>query len=202
MNIAYVRVSSIDQNEARQIESLEKYGIERWYTEKISGKDANRPKLQEMLEYVRDGDTIHIHDLSRLARSTADLLVIVDLLTKKGVHLVSNKENIDSSTPTGKLMLTMIGAINEFERTNILERTWEGIAIAKREGVYKGRKPIEIPDGWDDAIKSWQSGKITAREAMDRLGLKPNTFYRLCSKKGINKKKKQNSASNNSKRFQ
>lgn len=191
MNIAYVRVSSIDQNEARQIESLEKYGIERWYTEKISGKDANRPKLQEMLEYVRDGDTIHIHDLSRLARSTADLLVIVDLLTKKGVHLVSNKENIDSSTPTGKLMLTMIGAINEFERTNILERTREGIAIAKREGVYKGRKPIEIPDGWDDAIKSWQSGKITAREAMDRLGLKPNTFYRLCSKKGINKKKKQ-----------
>ena len=191
MNIAYVRVSSVDQNEARQIESLEKYGIERWYTEKISGKDANRPKLQEMLEYVRDGDTIHIHDLSRLARSTADLLVIVDLLAKKGVHLVSNKENIDSSTPTGKLMLTMIGAINEFERTNILERTREGIAIAKREGVYKGRKPIEIPNGWDDAIKSWQSGKITAREAMDRLGLKPNTFYRLCSKKGINKKKKQ-----------
>ena len=194
MNIAYVRVSSIDQNEARQIESLEKYGIERWYTEKVSGKDANRPKLQEMLEYVRDGDTIHIHDLSRLARSTADLLVIVDLLAKKGVHLVSNKENIDSSTPTGKLMLTMIGAINEFERTNILERTREGIAIAKREGVYKGRKPIEIPDGWDDAIKSWQSGIITAREVMDRLGLKPNTFYRLCSKKGINKKKKQTSA--------
>ena len=138
MNIAYVRVSSIDQNEARQIESLEKYGIERWYTEKISGKDANRPKLQEMLEYVREGDTVHIHDLSRLARSTADLLVIVDLLAKKGVHLVSNKENIDSSTPTGKLMLTMIGAINEFERTNILERTREEIAIAKREGVYKG----------------------------------------------------------------
>ena len=194
MRIAYVRCSTAEQNEARQVEALEKYGIERWYTEKISGKDANRPKLQEMLEYVRDGDTIHIHDLSRLARSTADLLVIVDLLAKKGVHLVSNKENIDSSTPTGKLMLTMIGAINEFERTNILERTREGIAIAKREGVYKGRKPIEIPDGWDDAIKSWQSGKITAREAMDRLGLKPNTFYRLCSKKGINKKKKQTSA--------
>lgn len=188
MNIAYVRVSTVDQNEARQIEALEKYGIERWYTEKISGKDANRPKLQEMLEYVREGDTVHIHDLSRLARSTADLLVIVDQLSKKGVHLVSNKENIDSSTPTGKLMLTMIGAINEFERTNILERTREGIAIAKREGVYKGRKPIEIPDGWDEAIKVWQSGRITARETMNRLGLKPNTFYRLCSKNGICKK--------------
>ena len=188
MRIAYVRCSTVEQNEARQIEALEKYGIERWYTEKISGKDANRPKLQEMLEYVREGDTVHIHDLSRLARSTADLLVIVDLLAKKGVHLVSNKENIDSSTPTGKLMLTMIGAINEFERTNILERTREGIAIAKREGVYKGRKPIEIPDGWEEAIKSWQSGRITARETMNRLGLKPNTFYRLCSKNGICKK--------------
>ena len=194
MNIAYVRVSTVEQNEARQVEALEKYGIERWYTEKISGKDANRPKLQEMLEYVREGDTVHIHDLSRLARSTADLLVIVDQLSKKGVHLVSNKENIDSSTPTGKLMLTMIGAINEFERTNILERTREGIAIAKREGVYKGRKPIEIPDGWNETIRIWQSGNITAREAMNRLGLKPNTFYRLCSKKGINKKKKSISA--------
>ena len=194
MKIAYVRCSTADQNEARQIEALEKYGIERWYTEKISGKDANRPKLQEMLDYVRDGDTIHIHDLSRLARSTADLLVIVDLLTKKGVHLVSNKENIDSSTPTGKLMLTMIGAINEFERTNILERTREGIAIAKRNGVYKGRKPIDIPEGWDDTIRVWQSGKITARQAMNRLGLKPNTFYRLCSKNGVGHKvSKQNS---------
>ena len=188
MRIAYVRCSTVEQNEARQIEALDKYGIEHWYTEKISGKDANRLKLQEMLEYVREGDTIHIHDLSRLARSTADLLVIVDLLAKKGVHLVSNKENIDSSTPTGKLMLTMIGAINEFERTNILERTREGIAIAKREGVYKGRKPIEIPDGWDEAIKAWQSGRITARETMNRLGLKPNTFYRLCSKNGISRK--------------
>ena len=190
MNIAYVRVSSIDQNEARQVEALEKYGIERWYIEKISGKDANRPKLQEMLEYVREGDTVHIHDLSRLARSTADLLVIVDQLSKKGVHLVSNKENIDSSTPTGKLMLTMIGAINEFERTNILERTREGIAIAKREGVYKGRKPIDVPENWDEVTKSWCSGKITAREAMNQLGLKPNTFYRLCSKHGINKRGK------------
>ena len=88
MRIAYVRCSTAEQNEARQVEALEKYGIERWYTEKISGKDANRPKLQEMLEYVRDGDTIHIHDLSRLARSTADLLVIVDLLAKKGGLLV------------------------------------------------------------------------------------------------------------------
>lgn len=146
MQIAYIRVSSISQCEQRQIEAMEKYGIEKWFVEKVSAKDTNRPKLQEMLEFVREGDTVHIHDFSRLARSTKDLLEIVDTLSRKGVTLVSNKESIDTSTPTGKLMLTMIGAINEFERTNLLERQREGIAIAKRNGVYKGRKAIAIPD--------------------------------------------------------
>ena len=121
MNIAYVRVSTIEQNEARQLEGLQKYNIDKWFTEKISAKDTNRPQLQLMLEFAREGDTIFIHDFSRLARSTKDLLDIVEKLKIKGVHLVSNKENIDTSTPTGKLMLTMIGAINEFERQNLLE---------------------------------------------------------------------------------
>lgn len=113
MRIAYVRVSTVEQNEQRQIEAMQKYGIEKWFTEKVSGKDTNRPKLQEMLEFAREGDTIHIHDFSRLARSTKDLLDIVEVLNGKGIHLVSNKESIDTSTPTGKLMLTMIGAIND-----------------------------------------------------------------------------------------
>ncbi|MGN0594915.1 MAG: recombinase family protein [Hominimerdicola sp.] len=146
MQIAYIRVSSIEQNEQRQIDAMQRYQIEKWFIEKVSAKDTNRPKLQEMLEFVREGDTIHIHDFSRLARSTKDLLEIVDTLSRKGVTLVSNKESTDTSTPTGKLMLTMIGAINEFERTNLLERQREGIAIAKRNGVYKGRKAIAIPD--------------------------------------------------------
>lgn len=146
MQIAYIRVSTIDQNEQRQIDAMQKYNIEKWFIEKVSAKDTNRPKLQEMLDYARDGDTVHIHDFSRLARSTKDLLDIVEMLNKKGVTLISNKENIDTSTPTGKLMLTMIGAINEFERTNLLERQREGIAIAKRNGKYKGRKPVSIPD--------------------------------------------------------
>ena len=146
MNIAYVRVSSEDQNEARQLEALKKYDIEEWFTEKISGKNTNRPQLQEMIKFARKGDTIYIHDFSRLARSTKDLLDIVEQLTEKGIHLVSNKESIDTSTPQGKLMLTMIGAIYEFERTNLLERQKEGIAIAKRKGVYKGRKATDIPD--------------------------------------------------------
>ena len=146
MRVAYVRVSTVEQNESRQIEALEKHDIEKWFTEKVSGKDTNRPELQAMLDFVREGDTIYIHDFSRLARSTKDLLEIVDQLTAKGVHLVSNKENIDRSTPAGKLMLTMIGAIAEFERQNLLERQAEGIAIAKREGKFKGGQVKKIND--------------------------------------------------------
>lgn len=146
MRIGYVRVSTVEQNEGRQLEGLKKYDIEKWFTEKVSGKDTNRPKLQEMLEFAREGDVIFIHDFSRLARSTKDLLDIVDQLTAKGIHLVSSKENLDTSTPTGKLMLTMIAAINEFERANLLERQKEGIALAVKEGKYKGRKEVSIPD--------------------------------------------------------
>lgn len=146
MHVAYIRVSTLEQNEDRQLEAMKRYPIEKFFTEKISAKDMNRPELQKMLEFVREGDVVHIHDFSRLARSTKDLLEIVELLKKKGVALVSNKENIDSTTPTGKLMLTMIAAINEFERTNLHERQREGIDIAKRKGVYHGRQRKEVPD--------------------------------------------------------
>jgi len=146
MNIAYVRVSTVEQNEARQCENLTKYGIDKWFTEKVSAKDTNRQQLQAMIDFAREGDTIYIHDFSRIARSTNDLLNIVERLTAKGVFLSSTKENIDTNTPTGKLMLTMIGAINEFERTNLLERQREGIAIAVKEGKYKGRKEVAITD--------------------------------------------------------
>lgn len=146
MKVAYIRVSTVEQNEARQLEAMKQHGIEKYFTEKVSAKDMNRPELQNMLDFVREGDTVYIHDFSRLARSVKDLLAIVELLNSKNVTLVSNKEQIDSSTPTGKLMLTMIGAIAEFERQNMLDRQREGIAIAKREGKYKGRKPIQIED--------------------------------------------------------
>lgn len=99
MNIAYVRVSTVEQNEQRQIDALKRHGIDRWFTEKVSGKDTNRPQLQAMLDFAREGDTVFVHDFSRLARSTSDLLKIVELLTKKKIHLVSNKENIDSAPP-------------------------------------------------------------------------------------------------------
>ena len=141
MNVAYVRVSTAEQNEARQVEALHSHNIDKWFTEKISGKNTHRPQLQVMLDFVREGDTVYIHDFSRLARSTKDLLELVEQLQAKGVHLISNKEHWDTSTPTGKLMLTMIAAINEFERANTLERQREGIAIAKRNG---GSSPAGI----------------------------------------------------------
>lgn len=179
MNIAYIRVSTVEQNEERQVKALDDKQIDKWFKEKVSAKDTNRPQLQAMLEFAREGDTIYIHDFSRLARSTTDLLQIVEQLQSKGIHLVSSKENIDTSTPTGKLMLTMIGAINEFERTNLKERQAEGIAIAKEKGVYKGRKKINLPSRWEEIYKQYKSREITGTKAMEILGLKRNTFYNL-----------------------
>lgn len=178
MNIAYVRVSSVDQNEARQREALIKYNIEKWYVEKVSGKNTNRVQLQAMLEFAREGDTIYIHDLSRLARNTVDLLKIVELLNRKQIHLVSNKESIDSSTPTGKLMLTMIGAINQFERENLKERQREGIEIAKRNGRYKGRKPINVTN-FDDYYLRYMQRKINKVQLAKELNIHRATLDRI-----------------------
>ncbi len=184
MNIAYVRVSTIEQNEARQLEGLKKYNIEKWFTEKISGKDINRPELKNLLDFVREGDTVYVHDFSRLARSTKDLLDIVDHLNNKKVHLVSSKENLDSSTPTGKLMLTMIAAINEFERTNLLERQREGIAEAKKKGVYKGRKAVSIPDTmWNDLYGQYMSRQLTKKDFAKRLDISRPTLDKLLKQK-------------------
>ncbi|MBV4417189.1 recombinase family protein [Clostridium tyrobutyricum] len=179
MNIGYVRVSTVEQNEERQIAALKKHNIDKWFIEKVSAKDTNRPQLKAMIDFAREGDNIYIHSLDRLARSTKDLLNIVDELQQKKIHLISNKENIDTSTATGKLMLTMIGAIAEFERANLLERQREGIAIAKRQGKYKGRKKIDFPENWNEVYQRWKSREIKGNEAMELLGLKRNTFYKL-----------------------
>jgi DNA invertase Pin-like site-specific DNA recombinase len=178
MNIGYVRVSTIEQNEARQLEGLQKHNIDKWFTEKVSAKDTNRPQLKAMLEYAREGDTIFIHDFSRLARSTKDLLDIVEKLQSKGIHLVSNKENIDTSTPTGKLMLTMIGAINEFERQNLLERQREGIAIAKKEGKFKGRKEVQIKD-FDKHYKRYMNREVNKVQLAKELKITRPTLDKL-----------------------
>lgn len=142
MNIAYIRISTENQSEKRQYESLSEKNIEKYFVEYVSGKNmVDRPVLNTMLDFVREGDTVFVHDFSRLARCTKDLLDITDKLQEKGVNFISIKENIDTSTPMGKLMLTMLGAIYEFERENMLERQREGIAIAKKEGRYRGGQP-------------------------------------------------------------
>lgn len=177
--IAYIRVSTIEQNEARQKESLAKYGIDRWYLDKVSAKDTNRPQLQAMLDYAREGDTIYIHDFSRLARSTADLLQLVQQLQDKGIHLVSVKESIDTNTPTGRLMLTMIAAINQFERENLLERQREGIAIAKKQGKYKGRKQIIIKD-FAEKYELYKNRQIRSKaELAKQLGISRPTLDKM-----------------------
>ena len=186
MNLAYVRVSTVEQNESRQTEALEKHNIDKWYIEKISGKNTNRPKLQEMLEFAREGDTIYIHDFSRLARSTKDLLDIVELLEQKKVNLVSNKENIDSSTPHGRLMLTMIGAIAEFERQNLLERQKEGIAIAKREGKFKGGQVKKIDDEvFAKHYAEYKLRKINKSQLAAALNISRPTLDKLLKDKGL-----------------
>lgn len=180
MNVAYIRVSTIEQNEERQLEAMKPHNIEKYFTEKVSGKDTNRPKLQEMLEFVREGDKVYIHDFSRLARSTKDLLNIVELLNNKGVTLISNKENIDTSTSTGKLMLTMIGAINEFERQNLLERQQEGIAIAKKNGKYKGGQAKKIDENiFNNLLEQYQTRRINKVEFARQLGVSRPTLDKL-----------------------
>ena len=186
MRVAYVRVSTVEQNEARQLEALEKHNIEKWYIEKVSGKDTNRPKLQEMLDYVREGDTVYIHDFSRLARSTKDLLEILEELTGKGVALVSNKENLDTSTSTGKLMLTVIAAINEFERQNLLERQKEGIEIAKREGKFKGGQVKQIDDAaFNAAYEKYKNRELNKTQFAAALKVSRPTLDKLLKEKGL-----------------
>lgn len=186
MKVAYIRVSTVEQNEARQLEAMQNKDIEKFFTEKVSGKDANRPQLKAMLDYVREGDIVYIHDFSRLARSTKDLLEIVELLNNKGVTLISNKENIDTSTPTGKLMLTMIGAIAEFERANLLERQKEGIEIAKREGKYKGGQVKSIDDStFNRFYEKYKSREITKTELAEVLNISRPTLNKLLKDKGL-----------------
>lgn len=179
MNIAYIRVSTIDQNIDRQREALNPYSIEKWFEEKVSGKDTNRPQLMAMLDFAREGDVIYVAEFSRLARNTKDLLNLIEHLNNKGVEVKSLKEQLDTSTSTGKLMITMLAAISEFERGLMLERQKEGIEIAKRKGKYKGRAKIKKPQNYDVVMADYYNRRITAKRAMELLNLKRTTFYKL-----------------------
>ncbi|WP_303836997.1 recombinase family protein [Ruminococcus flavefaciens] len=177
--IGYIRVSTEHQETARQEALMEQYQVERLFAEKMSGKNADRPELKAMLEYVREGDTLYIESISRLGRSTRDLLNIIDVLQRKGVTLVSSKENIDTNTPQGRFVLSIFAALSELEREQTLQRQREGIAIAKAQGKYRGREPLPIDwENFGKLYEQWKAGNITAVWFQKEMGLRPNTFYR------------------------
>lgn len=177
--IGYIRVSTEEQNTARQEQLLKEYGATKIFLEKISGKNTNRQQLKLMLDFVRDGDILVVESYSRLARSTKDLLDIVDKLRDKKVSFVSLKENFDTSTPQGELILTIFAGLSQFERACLLERQKEGIHIAKKNGKYKGRKKIQLNQmQFLKIYEDWKKGIITAVEAQKQLSIKSNTWYR------------------------
>ena len=176
MKIGYVRVSTEEQNTARQEIMLRELGVDELFVDRASGKNADRPELNRMMNFVRRGDTVIVESISRFARNTRDLLDLVEQLTAKQVEFVSRKEAIDTTTPTGKFMLTVFAAVAELEREYILQRQREGIAIAKQQGKYRGRPPKVYPD-FERIAARWQKGEITAVQAMKQLGMSNTRFY-------------------------
>ena len=179
MRVGYIRVSTIEQNEERQVVDLmENAKVEKVFMDKLSGKDTNRPQFKAMLDFVREGDTVVVSEYSRLARSTVDLLQILQQLEKKGVTVVSRKENFDTSTPQGKLMLTMFAGIAEFERTLMLQRQKEGIAIARAEGKYKGRAEKQRPENWKELYNAYMQRGMTATALAKACGVSRPVLYK------------------------
>lgn len=181
MKLFYCRVSTAEQREDRQVKAALDLGIEREniYIDKQSGKNANREQLKALLTFCRKGDTVYCESISRIARNTKDLLNIVEELNRKQVDFVSLKESIDTSTPQGKFMLTVFGALAEMERECILQRQAEGIAIAKEQNKYKGRKPKDIDK--NEFIKlcaEWRQGERTAVSIQKKFSISAQTFYR------------------------
>ena len=179
MRIGYIRVSSIDQNPARQLEGL---SVDKTFIDHCSGKDTERPELQKLLAYVRDTDTIVVWSMDRLARNLKDLLQLVEELTNRGVAIEFVKEKLvfdpqDKASPVAKLMLSLLGAFVEFERSIIKERQREGIEVAKKRGVYKGRKRIFSVEQMHQAETLIREGVPITRIAK-RLGVSRDTIYR------------------------
>ena len=192
MKIGYVRVSTLEQNEERQmVELTEKAHVEKIFLDKLSGKDTDRPQLQAMLEFAREGDTVYVSEFSRLARSTKDLLDIVQQLKEKQVQVISLKESFDTSTPAGELAMTMFAAIATFERKIMLERQREGIALAKAQGKYRGRKEVKKPANWQELVIKYKCREIASVSELVRIcGCSRPTIYKWLKNSGISIREK------------
>ena len=179
MKVGYVRVSTIEQNEERQIVELkEKAEVEKFFVDKVSAKSAKRPKFDEMINFLREGDELIVSEFSRLARSTRDLLNIVETLTERNVKVRSLKEQVDFSTPQGRFMLTIFGAIAEFERELILQRQREGIQLAKAAGKYKGRTTKKRPKDFDFYKQSYYERNVTVTWLAKHYHVSRPTVYK------------------------
>lgn len=175
--IGYARVSTEGQELTAQLEQLQSQKIDRVFKEKASGVKQDRPQLAAMIDYAREGDTVVVCKLDRIARSTKHLLEIVEALEAKKVAFKVLNINLDTSTPTGKLMLSMLAAIGQFEREMMLERQREGIRIAKDAGAYKGRKPT-ARDQSTKIMELLNQGK-TKQAAADEVGIGVASVYRI-----------------------
>ena len=179
MRVGYIRVSTVEQHEDRQVKDLtENAKVSKVFIDKLSGKDTNRPQLNAMLDYVREGDTVIVSEYSRLARSTKDLLNIIDTLENKGVTVISMKEKLDTSTPDGEFMLTVLAGVATLERKLMLQRQREGIAIAKANGKYKGRQSKQKPADWESLKAMYMSRQITVSEIAKRCDVSRPIVYK------------------------
>lgn len=177
MNIGYARVSTENQNLDRQIDALNNYGIDVLFTEKMTGTIKDRPELEKVKLKARSGDTIVIESLSRLGRSTKDLLTLIDEFNRQNIKLVSLKEDIDTTTPTGKLLLTVLSALSQFERDLIVQRTNEGLMSARQRG-RKGGRPKVDKKALEKAIKLYYAKTHSIKEINDITGISQATLYR------------------------
>jgi DNA invertase Pin-like site-specific DNA recombinase len=177
----YARVSTEAQNLDRQLDALKQYGVDKIYNEKMTGTQKDRPELAKLIDRMTEGDVVVIESLSRLGRSTKDLIELTELFQSRGVHLVSLKENIDTSTSTGKLLFTLMSAIAQFERDTIADRTREGLRAARARGRMGGR-PQTNHEAVRKALKLYHTGQYSIREIEELTGIKKSTLYRNLKK--------------------
>lgn len=186
MKIFYIRCSTAEQNEARQMEMAREHKADKIFIDKASGKDTEREQFKKMLDYAREGDIIITESISRISRNTRDLLNTIDILTEKQVDFISLKENIDTSTPQGKFILTVFGALAELERESILQRQREGVEIAKREGKFKGRRETPIDEErFKKMCLQWRAGERTAVSIYRAFGMTAPTFYKKVKERNL-----------------